>query len=1247
MRCAQVSKRLLFAFLGVLAFLVFIIPTFALQTHSTYFALPSGPGTPGTGIFLHNPAKKRVLITLTAFNERGDLLAQIPVKLRPFETKALFPGENGKQLPKETAGIVAESPRSFVGFTVFGSLDKPLEILPATGTASQTLDFPHLGQGDNSWTRYFLFNPNAVSTPVTFHVFDKDGALLAEAPIFPLSPQETRAIPTEELFNSSLLPFVAVVRAVAEAPVSGFELIGSPQGEDVATLSGLSSPNTQLSFPIISEAENGTELGTSIRLFNGGTSPAFLTVEAFDAEGNSLGTVPDVSSLAPMASVSLATKNTGGSLPEGTSSLEILSDQPLSGYAVLEAIYGGGLTAVPGTARFDLIGSDDGSILATVPVLATEDGGTQEVFGDLGARYWKKRDGQLQASQLLALRSELDIPQKSIVTQQTISSVLTGSGVPFLTLPFTVGETWYVCQGYNGPISHKKAAALDLSIDSNSAPVGGKGCNPATAASSAKKPIFAPADGTVKAHFRETGSVNDMLCLELKGPDGKPAIIMKIGHLTNMLRVGAKFKRNDRLGIVEDPAPGNDKYAHIHIQLNDLSKGCSKAPTIPFSGTYQFEGAPNMTYDGSVNQWRGTVLTRSSVGTNSAQLIPSASSITASPGGSISFSITAKNTGSSTWSETTLHRLGWLSGFNGFGNVPADKRYRLNAGETIAPNASRTWTINVSAPTTPGTYPIVFQMVQDHVQWFGNTVTINVSVSSTLTITTASLPGSTAGSSYNATLGAAGGTLPYSWSLVSGSLPSGLTLSTGGVISGTPTSAGTFSFTVQVRDRSFPAQTAQRTFSITVQPQNQPPAITSLTANPTTVTPGGSSTITVSASDPENDPLTYTWTSTGGGLSPTTGPGPVTWSAPRSPGIYTVTVSVTDSKPGHSLVSRSVNISVQQNHPPVARFTMASGAQSAQENQTLTLTVPPGATANVSFSASRSSDPDGSITAYRWQINGDPVSPSRDFSFSLGRGTHAIFLTVTDNQGATGSVGGTVVVNEQAQNQPPVPRIDMTASSGQRAQENQVLDLGVPPGGQTTVTFSAARSSDPDGSITAYEWKIDGQVVNTLQTFSRTFSARPSAYQIFLTVQDNRGERRSVGASVQVTETQVSYQAHVAGLGWLSWVQNGQTAGTTGQSRQMEALKVTTSKYSIQYQAHVQNIGWQTWVSNGAVAGTTGQGLRMEAVKIQLQNAPANLRVCYRAHVAYIGWQGWVCDGAMAGTTGQGRAIEAIEIKIQ
>ena len=36
------------------------------------------------------------------------------------------------------------------------------------------------------------------------------------------------------------------------------------------------------------------------------------------------------------------------------------------------------------------------------------------------------------------------------------------------------------------------------------------------------------------------------------------------------------------------------------------------------------------------------------------------------------------------------------------------------------------------------------------------------------------------------------------------------------------------------------------------------------------------------------------------------------------------------------------------------------------------------------------------------------------------------------------------------------------------------------------------------------------------------------------------------------------------------------------------------------YRAHVQNIGWQAAVNQGEVAGTTGQSLRMEYIQISM-----------------------------------------------
>jgi hypothetical protein len=82
-------------------------------------------------------------------------------------------------------------------------------------------------------------------------------------------------------------------------------------------------------------------------------------------------------------------------------------------------------------------------------------------------------------------------------------------------------------------------------------------------------------------------------------------------------------------------------------------------------------------------------------------------------------------------------------------------------------------------------------------------------------VTNSPLASATTNVAYSQTLLAAGGSIPYTWSLVSGSLPTGLSLNTAtGVLSGTPTAAGTANFTVQVRDSA--QATAQKAYTLTV-----------------------------------------------------------------------------------------------------------------------------------------------------------------------------------------------------------------------------------------------------------------------------------------------------------------------------------------------------------------------------------------------------------------------------------------------
>ena len=59
---------------------------------------------------------------------------------------------------------------------------------------------------------------------------------------------------------------------------------------------------------------------------------------------------------------------------------------------------------------------------------------------------------------------------------------------------------------------------------------------------------------------------------------------------------------------------------------------------------------------------------------------------------------------------------------------------------------------------------------------------------------------------YTHVIVASGGVLPYTYSITDGALPPGLTLATNGTVDGTPTTAGTYYFTVKVVDSQTPTQ---------------------------------------------------------------------------------------------------------------------------------------------------------------------------------------------------------------------------------------------------------------------------------------------------------------------------------------------------------------------------------------------------------------------------------------------------------
>lgn len=86
-----------------------------------------------------------------------------------------------------------------------------------------------------------------------------------------------------------------------------------------------------------------------------------------------------------------------------------------------------------------------------------------------------------------------------------------------------------------------------------------------------------------------------------------------------------------------------------------------------------------------------------------------------------------------------------------------------------------------------------------------------------LGVVTTALPSGGTGVAYSASLGAVGGSAPYTWAVATGTLPAGLTLATAtGIVSGTPTTAGLSAFTVRVTDGSGASATAAISINVVV-----------------------------------------------------------------------------------------------------------------------------------------------------------------------------------------------------------------------------------------------------------------------------------------------------------------------------------------------------------------------------------------------------------------------------------------------
>jgi outer membrane protein OmpA-like peptidoglycan-associated protein len=163
--------------------------------------------------------------------------------------------------------------------------------------------------------------------------------------------------------------------------------------------------------------------------------------------------------------------------------------------------------------------------------------------------------------------------------------------------------------------------------------------------------------------------------------------------------------------------------------------------------------------------------------------------------------------------------------------------------------------------------------------------------------------------------------------------------------------------------------------------------------------------VSATASDPDNDPLTYTWSATGGQVD---GSGPqVRWlSKGAAVGTYTITVHVDDARGGAATCSSDVRVEVKPNHPPVIACSANPTSVFAGERSHITCT---------------SSDPDSDPLTYTWRANAGQIAGNGlmgDFDTTgLAPGNYSITTRVDDGRG--GAAESTTGVEVKAVPPPP------------------------------------------------------------------------------------------------------------------------------------------------------------------------------------------------------------------------------------
>ncbi len=315
----------------------------------------------------------------------------------------------------------------------------------------------------------------------------------------------------------------------------------------------------------------------------------------------------------------------------------------------------------------------------------------------------------------------------------------------------------------------------------------------------------------------------------------------------------------------------------------------------------------------------------------------------------------------------------------------------------------------------------------------------HIKVVQPLAITSSTLSSAVTGSGYSTSLTGSGGSKPYTWGAGS-TLPAGLTLSSNGQLSGTPTAAGSYSFTVNLKDNSNPNQSASKSLSLSINSQTSQLTVGSTTLPGATV--GQAYTATLGASGGTSP---YAWTAT------TALPAGLALSAngvlsgsPTATGTFTIGVSVSDSSSTKQTATGSFKVTVVAAAAPLVIATTSFPAATVGTSFSSTLSASGGSSPYV-WSAT-TAVPTGLVLNSNGTLSGTPSAA----------GTFNIGVKVVDNAVPSQSASKTLSLAVAAAPTAPLSITTTSVPNGTSGQSYNVSLLA--SGGSTPYAWTATTS---------------------------------------------------------------------------------------------------------------------------------------------------------------------------------------------